>query len=824
MSDDGELLERFVNTGDQAAFGELVARHINLVYSTALRRLGGDLHLAEDVAQTVFSKLAWRARAMPRSIVLAGWLHETTRFAAGKIIRTERRRQAREQEALTMQGPSSETAPDWERLCPILDTALGELRTADRDALLMRYFQDKNLSAVGNALGVSEDAAQKRVSRALEKLRNILCRRGIALPSVVLLAAMAQGAVQAAPPGLAATVAHTSLASASTVTWMTKLLAAPFATKATLVVLTVATIILTGLFALQPRAEQATLNASPAASTNVFHPVPLEQFYQRPLASYNRGQSWGIVPRGLVQFDAVPFQMIGEIEMNGMGASRDRGFRPPRVGEIPVERRAARLHVLGAAGYKDPDGTPVAELRLHYTNGQRRNIFIRYGDHVRNMHAAPDERRIDLADPRSRMVWNDVTEGDKSEEFRLFKSIFDNPLPQEEIRGIELLSLFGKSFFSLCAITLEEPTANAPAPEAAKEDPNDSPYRRETVVRVLDAQNGRSISNAVLTLTVTDINRTYGFGRYRSDGRGQILIDYPPGKFSSIHFQLAASGYLPLSDVETNGEGLLPAELPLRCTSAPAGTAVITAESPPASTRFVQTLDSTPPSAGPRQTTSVVAPQATASPKTAGPLRKVAIAFGLGWLLCAVAGLAWGVHTVKKKPGLGWALIGAAGLQLVLIGVSALCFQRLADLFAPPPPATVASFKADFRENVPKPGWSYLWNPNGVIGHRSNYAPLQWDGQRYQASADEPYPARSASHYLRITRGAGHPGGGLRERPNDIEHYVIVAFTVPRSARYAVAHSQVAPPSVKPVALSMCACLSTTPKPESRCSATAVRG
>src|SRR3954465_712835 len=119
MSDDGELLERFVNTGDQAAFGELVARHINLVYSTALRRLGGDFHLAEDVTQMVFSKLAWRARAMPRSIVLAGWLHETTRFAAAKIIRTDRRRQAREQEALKMQETTSETAPDWERLCPI---------------------------------------------------------------------------------------------------------------------------------------------------------------------------------------------------------------------------------------------------------------------------------------------------------------------------------------------------------------------------------------------------------------------------------------------------------------------------------------------------------------------------------------------------------------------------------------------------------------------------------------------------------------------------------------------------------------------------------
>jgi hypothetical protein len=106
----------------------------------------------------------------------------------------------------------------------------------------------------------------------------------------------------------------------------------------------------------------------------------------------------------------------------------------------------------------------------------------------------------------------------------------------------------------------------------------------------------------------------------------------------------------------------------------------------------------------------------------------------------------------------------------------------------------VASFKGDFQENEPKPGWSYLWNPDGTIGRRANYVPLQWDGQRYQASADERYPARPPSHYLRITRGAGHPGGGLREAPHDVEHYVIVAFTVPRSARYGIVSSRIARP------------------------------
>ena len=216
MNDDAQLLNRFASKGDDAAFSELVNRHVNLVYSVALRLLGGDAHLAQDVTQTVFTDLARKAKSLPRDTVLSGWFHTATRFAAANAVRTERRRQVREQEAMAMHDPASESTPDWDQLRPVLDSAIGELSTSDRDAVLLRFFERKDFNAVGAALGVSEDAAQKRVARALDKLRTILTQRGVNLPATALAAAISGGAVHTAPAGLAVAVSAASLAGAST--------------------------------------------------------------------------------------------------------------------------------------------------------------------------------------------------------------------------------------------------------------------------------------------------------------------------------------------------------------------------------------------------------------------------------------------------------------------------------------------------------------------------------------------------------------------------------------------------------------------------------
>jgi len=215
MTESAELLRRYAEEGSEPAFGELVARHINLVYSAALRLVGGDAHLAQDVVQTVFVALAHKAATLPRSVVLSGWLYRHTSFVAATAVRTERRRQARERQAAEMNALNDTPEPRWETIAPFLDEAMQHLGAGDRDALLLRYFEHRDLRTVGTALGISEDAAQKRVTRALEKLRILLIRRGVTLSATTLAAFLASQAVVTAPAGLAAAVTSVSLAGAA---------------------------------------------------------------------------------------------------------------------------------------------------------------------------------------------------------------------------------------------------------------------------------------------------------------------------------------------------------------------------------------------------------------------------------------------------------------------------------------------------------------------------------------------------------------------------------------------------------------------------------
>jgi RNA polymerase sigma factor (sigma-70 family) len=212
MTDDEKLLEEYARARSESAFGELVARHIDLVYSAALRVVNGDTYLAQDVTQTVFIDLARKARSLPRNVVLAGWLHRHTCYTAATAVRTERRRRTREQTAMEMRALDDNTSPAWEQIAPYLDEGLNQLSVDDRDALVLRFLRHQDFRAVGAALGISEDAAQKRVSRALDKLRGVLSRRGVALTAVALTSVLATQTVTAAPAGLAAGVTTASLA------------------------------------------------------------------------------------------------------------------------------------------------------------------------------------------------------------------------------------------------------------------------------------------------------------------------------------------------------------------------------------------------------------------------------------------------------------------------------------------------------------------------------------------------------------------------------------------------------------------------------------
>ncbi len=181
MSEDAELLSRYVRDRSEAAFAGLVERHLPLVYSAALRQVNGDLELAKDVAQTVFIDLARKADSFSSGTVLAGWLYTSARFAAAKAVRTNQRRRSREQSFAAMQTPHLEPGPDpeadWTQLEGVIDEAMAGLSPADRDAVLLRIFQSREFKAVGAALGISEDAARMRVNRALETLRDLLRQR-----------------------------------------------------------------------------------------------------------------------------------------------------------------------------------------------------------------------------------------------------------------------------------------------------------------------------------------------------------------------------------------------------------------------------------------------------------------------------------------------------------------------------------------------------------------------------------------------------------------------------------------------------------------------
>jgi RNA polymerase sigma factor (sigma-70 family) len=203
---DAELLRLHAETGDETAFGELVARHVDLVYSAALRQVGGDSALAQDVSQSVFILLARQARALSRRASILGWLYTTARYQANHAVRAERRRRNREQEATAMHEFESTPDINWEELHPVLDAAMHELSESDREVMLLRYFKGLELRAVGAAVGVSEEAARKRVDRALEKLRGVLRQRGVASTSAALVAVMHGAVVTAAPAGLASTI------------------------------------------------------------------------------------------------------------------------------------------------------------------------------------------------------------------------------------------------------------------------------------------------------------------------------------------------------------------------------------------------------------------------------------------------------------------------------------------------------------------------------------------------------------------------------------------------------------------------------------------
>ncbi len=242
---DLELLERYTRHRAEDDFTELVRRHLDLVHAAALRQVRSP-QLAEEVAQSAFTDLARHAGCLAPGTIVTAWLYEVTRRTAIDVVRREARRQARERVATEM-NDLHHSAADWSHIELLIDEAMHALDATDRAAVLLRYFENKSFREVGAALGTSDDAAQKRVSRALERLRDIVSRKGVNLSAGTLGVTLSANAVQAAPVGLVATISAGAVAGAGLVTAATFTSSAAVSTKAISMTLLQKALVSTGL-------------------------------------------------------------------------------------------------------------------------------------------------------------------------------------------------------------------------------------------------------------------------------------------------------------------------------------------------------------------------------------------------------------------------------------------------------------------------------------------------------------------------------------------------------------------------------------------------
>jgi RNA polymerase sigma factor (sigma-70 family) len=279
---DLELLRRYCRDRAEDAFAEIVRRHLDLVHSAAFRQVRSP-QLAEEVAQSAFTDLARNAHRLAPDTILTAWLYQVTRRTAIDVVRHEARRRLREQIASEMNAMTA-TDADWTHIEPLLDEAMHALNEIDRAAVLLRYFENKSLREVGQTLGTSEDAAQKRVSRAVERLRDFFGRRGVAVGASGLVVVISANAVQAAPVGMAVTIstaaalAGTTIATTATAT-ATKAIAMTILQK-TLITVTVVASVGTGIY----KARQASTLRTQVQTLQQQQAPLVEQLQQLTLA------------------------------------------------------------------------------------------------------------------------------------------------------------------------------------------------------------------------------------------------------------------------------------------------------------------------------------------------------------------------------------------------------------------------------------------------------------------------------------------------------------------------------------------------------------
>ncbi len=321
---DIQLIRQFAENNDQVAFAQLVERYVDIAYSAAITCLGKD-DLAHDACQLTFVELSKKARHLPEKVKLGGWIYITARNLSRKIQRTEIRRQQREQKYVDQMETQPKTEADWSRLAPDIHEALERLKDTEREAIILRYFQGKSLAEVGDALGVSADAARMRVKRALDGLNGRLTKKGITSTATALAAALPAHASLTAPTGMAASISTTVLANAGTAIATTTLIGATIAimkAKALVITAVAATVVLGGGIYLITRSQsereqtvsdpqqpsigagqQIETNAQTASDTSSNHPEELLRGLAQSDSSHTevapKNNAMGITPEYL---------------------------------------------------------------------------------------------------------------------------------------------------------------------------------------------------------------------------------------------------------------------------------------------------------------------------------------------------------------------------------------------------------------------------------------------------------------------------------------------------------------------------------------------
>ena len=458
--DDRTLLREYATSNSEAAFETLVSRHIRLVHSAALRQMR-DSHWAEEVTQVVFIILAQKAGRISAETILSGWLIKTTRFVALAQTRAAARRRQYEQES-HMQSENQLNPPDplWEEISPLLDEALVQLGDKDRQAVMLRFFEDRSLTEVGRSLGIAEDAARMRISRALEKLRCFFLKRGVTASVAIIAGALTANSVQAAPVALAKTITAVAVVKgALTLMAWTKAKTAMVVGAGVLLATTTTTVVFFGP-TIQNRITLA--NGRRAIANHIAVPVDLTASitaYHGTLASsfdrITQFPAWKMVPTGFQVFDHVPLQIDGMLSLWGGGNAKAGLVFPEAVPGIKVNQKFETLYVYHCAFYSSAETTPVCEVVFRYEDGSSVTNQMVNGDDLLEWQVSASRRYARPTGPNSKLAWigGSYSPKKKNTPLRFCLTAIENPQPSLEVTSIDLYSCKSRTAACILAMT-----------------------------------------------------------------------------------------------------------------------------------------------------------------------------------------------------------------------------------------------------------------------------------------------------------------------------------------------------------------------------------